>query len=76
MQKKYVMIHDERRCTGCQACGVACRSENQVPLQAFRLQVRIEGPYGAIPHLHYRYHRVSRQQCEHAPCVSVCPTAA
>ncbi len=76
MQTNYVMIHDERRCTGCQSCSIACRSENKIPLPVFRLQVQIEGPHGAIPHLHYRYHRVSCQQCENAPCVSVCPTGA
>jgi polysulfide reductase chain B len=76
MQTKYVMIHDERRCIGCQACSVACRSENEVPLKVFRLQVHVEGPHGTIPDLHFKYHRISCQQCENTPCVSVCPTGA
>lgn len=76
MQTKYVMIHDERRCIGCQACSVACRSENEVPEKVSRLQVHIEGPHGEMPNLYFRYHRVSCQQCEYTPCVRVCPTGA
>ncbi|GLP97056.1 4Fe-4S dicluster domain-containing protein [Paraferrimonas sedimenticola] len=76
MTQRLVMIHDENRCIGCQACNVACRSENQVPDAVTRIQVRIEGPYGQVPNLHFDYRRVSCQQCEDAPCVKVCPTGA
>ncbi len=76
MQTNYVMIHDERRCIGCQACSVACRSENEVPMSVFRLQVHIEGPYGTVPDLYFKYHRVSCQQCADTPCVAVRPTGA
>ncbi len=76
MSKRYVMIHDENRCIGCQACNVACRSENCTPEGVSRLQVRVEGPFGEAPHLHFKYNRVSCQQCENAPCVNVCPTGA
>ena len=37
--KKFVMIHDENLCIGCQACSVACRNENGVPSGVYRLQV-------------------------------------
>lgn len=76
MQANYVMIHDERRCIGCQACSVACRSENEVPTSVSRLQVHVEGPYGTVPDLSYKYHRISCQQCKNPPCVKVCPTGA
>ncbi len=76
MKPNYVMIHDERRCIGCQACSVSCRSENLVPETVTRLQVRIEGPKGIAPNLHFQYPRVSCQQCANAPCVTVCPTGA
>ncbi|MGL4837793.1 MAG: 4Fe-4S dicluster domain-containing protein, partial [Shewanella sp.] len=71
MTKRYVMVHDENKCIGCQACNVACRSENGVPEGVTRLQVRVEGPFGEMPNLHFKYHRVSCQQCEDAPCVKV-----
>ncbi|ABV88355.1 MULTISPECIES: 4Fe-4S dicluster domain-containing protein [Shewanella] len=76
MTKRYVLVHDENKCIGCQACNVACRSENNVPESVTRIQVRIEGPYGNFPHLHFKYNRVSCEQCENAPCVKVCPTGA
>lgn len=76
MQTNYVMIHDERRCIGCQACSIACRSENEVPETVSRLQVHIEGPHGAPPDLYFKYQRVSCQQCKDSPCVKVCPTGA
>lgn len=40
----YVMLHDEKRCIGCQACTVACRVLNDVPEGFSRLQVQIQGP--------------------------------
>jgi polysulfide reductase chain B len=70
------MVHDENKCIGCQACNIACCSENNVPENVTRLQVRVEAPFCEAPNLHFKYHRVSCQQCENAPCVSVCPTVA
>lgn len=34
----YVMLHDEKRCIGCQACTVACKVLNDIPedLAVFR----------------------------------------
>ncbi|QSX33158.1 4Fe-4S dicluster domain-containing protein [Shewanella avicenniae] len=76
MNKRYVMVHDENKCIGCQACNVACRTENDVPDGVARLQVRVEGPFGEMPNLHYSYARISCQQCEDAACIKVCPTGA
>lgn len=76
MKTNYVMIHDERRCIGCQACSIACRSENEVPMSVARLQVHIQGPHGMHPDLYFKYQRVSCQQCADSPCVKVCPTGA
>ena len=76
MGQRYVIVHDENKCIGCQACSVACRSENNVPDGVSRLQVHIQGPFGEAPNLHFKYHRMSCQQCENAPCVTVCPTGA
>lgn len=76
MAKKYGMVHDSNLCIGCQACSTACRSENNVPDGVYRLQVRINGPFGVAPHLNFIYHRQSCVMCENTPCVSVCPTKA
>lgn len=38
LTNQYVMLHDEKRCIGCQACTVACKVLNDVPedLAAYR----------------------------------------
>lgn len=72
---KYRMIHDENLCIGCQACSVACRSENGTPDDFFRLQVRMETE-GKFPDLKMNFRRQSCVMCDDAPCVDVCPTGA
>ena len=73
----YVMLHDEKRCIGCQACTVACKVLNDVPEGFSRLQVQIRSPKHEPEVLsHFQFVRVSCQHCEDAPCVSVCPTGA
>lgn len=73
----YVMLHDEKRCIGCQACTVACKVLNDVPEGYSRLQVQIRTPEKESDVLsHFQFVRVSCQHCEDAPCVSVCPTGA
>lgn len=39
------MLHDEKRCIGCQACTVACKVINDIPEGYSRLQVQIQGPH-------------------------------
>lgn len=73
--KKYVMIHDENLCIGCQACSVACKNENNVPEGVYRVQVRAEMK-GVFPNLQTNFSRFSCAMCENTPCVSVCPTGA
>lgn len=73
--KKYLMIFDENLCVGCQACSVACRSENNVPDNVFRLQVRV-GTRGVFPNLAMDFKWQSCVMCDDPPCVTVCPTGA
>lgn len=73
---KYAMIYNAQKCIGCQACTIACKSENNVPDGFYRLQVKIKGPEGIFPHLSFDFSRHSCEMCEHTPCVSVCPTHA
>ncbi|GKX54253.1 thiosulfate reductase electron transport protein PhsB [Leminorella grimontii] len=72
----YVMLHDEKRCIGCQACTVACKTMNDIPEGYSRLQVQIRGPEEGAGAMHFQFFRVSCQHCEDAPCISVCPTGA
>lgn len=82
---RWGMVIDLDRCTGCGACVVACKMENNVPFSSpeeaamgrelawiHLLPVRkgeeARGPTRMLPLL--------CQQCDHPPCVPVCPTGA
>lgn len=73
--KKFVMIHDENLCIGCQACSVACQNENNVTDGVYRVQVHAEMK-GIFPKLKTDFTRHSCVMCENSPCVEVCPTGA
>lgn len=73
--KKFVMIHDENLCIGCQGCSIACRNENSVPDNVYRLQVHADMK-GVFPNLAIDFQRSSCVMCEDSPCVNVCPTGA
>jgi molybdopterin-containing oxidoreductase family iron-sulfur binding subunit len=79
------MAIDLDRCTGCQACVVACKQENNVPFSTpeeaeygrgiswIKLMTMIEGEY---PDVKVRYVPMFCQHCDHPPSVKVCPTGA
>ncbi len=82
---RWGMIVDLDRCTGCQACVVACHVENNVPLigeeQVSRGRsmhwIRIERYWeGTYPNIKARFMPVLCQQCTQAPCEPVCPVFA
>ena len=79
------MVIDIDRCTGCQACVVACQAENNVALneeQRFvehraKEWIRIERYWeGTFPDIKARFLPVLCQQCVNAPCETVCPVNA
>lgn len=73
MPPRYGMAVDLERCTGCHACSVACKVENDVPLGNFRTKVYYHDR-GAFPKLHREFLPVVCMQCEDAPCLKACPT--
>lgn len=72
---RYAMSIDMERCIGCQACVVACKTENEVPLGYFRLRMRTT-VVGIYPNLQGEFRMEQCFHCENAPCVPVCPTGA
>ncbi len=85
MTHKWAMVVDLDRCTGCEACVVACHAENNIPTagddQAARGRakhwIRVERYWeGEFPNARLRFQPVLCQQCDDAPCEPVCPTYA
>ena len=82
---KWGMVVDNDRCTGCQACVVACQAENNVSLNtADRFHqrraiewIRIERYWeGEYPNVKAKFLPVLCQHCDNAPCEPVCPVFA
>lgn len=72
---QYGFVLDQRRCIGCHACTVACKSENDVPLGDFRTWVKYT-EVGAFPAVRRHFAVLRCNQCTAAPCVTICPVTA
>jgi Fe-S-cluster-containing dehydrogenase component len=84
-ERKWTMVVDLEKCTGCNACVVACHAENNVPIasedQVIRGRamhwMRVERYWeGEFPNVKARFIPVFCQQCNEAPCEPVCPVYA
>ncbi len=72
---RYGFVLDQTRCIGCHACTVACKSENQVPLGSFRTWVKYIDQ-GTFPDARRNFAVLRCNQCDDAPCMTICPTNA
>ena len=70
---RYAMVIDTRRCSGCQACSIACKTEFEVPVGGVRSWVEhVEA--GAYPNVERRMLPRLCNHCSEPPCVENCPT--
>jgi len=82
---RYGMVIDLGRCTGCQACSVACKAENNIPIvgpsesamgrDANWIEIATETT-GEYPETRERYIPMFCMHCDNPPCVKVCPVQA
>ena len=73
--KRYAMTVDTRRCVGCHACVIACKTENALPLGSYRDWILTE-TRGRFPDLSMEIRSTRCNHCDDPPCVSCCPTGA
>ena len=84
-EHRWGLVVDLDRCTGCGACAVACYAENNIPvvgseevgrgreLSWIRMEKHVFGEGG---NERWRFLPVMCQQCDNAPCETVCPVFA
>ncbi len=81
----WTMTIDLDRCTGCEACVVACQAENNLPIvgeQHFAERreikwIRIERYWdGEYPNIKLKFLPMLCQHCDQAPCETACPVFA
>jgi Fe-S-cluster-containing dehydrogenase component len=75
MKKRFAMAVDTRRCVGCNACVISCKTENAVPNGGFRDWI-VQEVHGTFPDLTMQIRSERCNQCADAPCVAACPTGA
>ncbi|MBC8208211.1 MAG: 4Fe-4S dicluster domain-containing protein [Desulfobulbaceae bacterium] len=74
---QYAMIIDLRKCVGCGACALACKTENNTALrsngQTHNWADFIHETTGKFPKTGYKTTPVLCNHCSNAPCVDACP---
>jgi molybdopterin-containing oxidoreductase family iron-sulfur binding subunit len=85
MMYRWGMVIDLDKCTGCQACVVACRQENNNPAIGEEGAKLGRGKFwmnlihetkGTYPRVEMRFIPMPCMQCDHPPCTKVCPVDA
>ncbi len=74
-ERQWGMSIDLQRCTGCQACTLACINENKLPPGVVYRPV-LENDSGTFPNVTKQFLPRPCMQCANPPCVPVCPVGA
>lgn len=74
---QYAMVIDLRKCVGCGACALACKTENNTALrqngQTYNWADFLHETTGKFPDTKYKTTPVLCNHCSNAPCVEACP---
>lgn len=74
-QAQWGMLVDLDRCIGCQACAVACKAENDVPLGMYRRRVHTV-TVGKFPNVKRWFVPMSCMHCADPACLKACQEKA
>ncbi len=74
-ERKWTMVIDVRKCVGCFACTIACKSENVSPPGVVYRRV-LDLETGKYPAPKRDFVPVLCNHCENPPCVDACPVSA
>ncbi len=72
---RWAMAVDLKRCIGCNACAVACKSENGTPPGVFWKRV-LDTEVGTYPFAQREFVPLGCNHCGNPPCETICPTGA
>ena len=71
-KRRWAMLIDARRCTGCRACTVGCATENKLPPDLWYRPV-YDYEQGTYPKPSRSWISRPCMQCDKPPCVTACP---
>ncbi len=74
-ERRWAMVLDLRRCIGCSACTIGCKSENVLPPGVVYRPV-LDEEIGSYPRVTRQFIPRPCMQCEKPPCTPVCPVKA
>lgn len=74
-KKRYVMVIDLKKCSGCMSCTVACKVEHDVPLGVWRTWVKVVDK-GVYPDVRRQFIPRLCNHCDYPICVRACPVQA
>ena len=74
---QFAMVIDLQKCTGCSACGLACKTENNTRDAGINDDFKWANFYsetvGQFPNVHWTAYPTLCNHCSDAPCVDACP---
>lgn len=71
----YGFVIDNRKCIGCHACTVACKSEHDDPIGVNKTWVK-QIEKGEFPNTSRNFSVMRCNHCDDSPCTDVCPTTS
>lgn len=79
---QFGMTIDKKLCIGCHTCSMACKTENNLPVDVWWNTTITDGgdkmdtPRGTFPNVEMAYVTLACQHCANPACVEVCPSGA